>query len=128
MNLNQHLKVHTRPPVDVDANADVAPIADEGEARYLTGDVMLDKRYGCPAHKVIHVQFETGNPCHMRFWRVYDVRRHLKADHGLDLEDAEARLLLSDGGLEGLGLGAEVGEAGPVEGNSMEQDSTEVGP
>ena len=32
----------------------------------------------------------------MRFWRVYDVRRHLKADHGLDLEDAELRQLLGD--------------------------------
>lgn len=32
----------------------------------------------------------------MRFWRVYDVRRHLKADHGLDLEDLELRQLLGD--------------------------------
>lgn len=107
MNLNQHLKTHTRIPIEADANADVEPIAEENEARYLTGDVMTDKRYGCPAHKVIHVQYERVNPCHMRFWRVYDVRRHLKADHGLDLDDAEARTLLSDGGLEGLGLGVD---------------------
>ncbi|KAK8853452.1 hypothetical protein IAR55_004159 [Kwoniella newhampshirensis] len=36
--------------------------------------------------------------CTMRFWRVYDVRRHLKAEHGVELEDMEVRrLLLSTG-------------------------------
>jgi len=58
---------------------------------------MTDKRFGCPAHKVIQVEFERVNPCHLRFWRVYDVKRHLKADHGLDLEDVEVRTLLGDG-------------------------------
>ena len=66
---------------------------------------MTDKRFGCPAHKVIQVEFERFNPCHMRFWRVYDVKRHLKADHDLDLEDGEVRTLLGDG-FEG----GEVGE------------------
>ncbi|WVQ94962.1 hypothetical protein IAU59_002052 [Kwoniella sp. CBS 9459] len=32
--------------------------------------------------------------CWMRFWRVYDVRRHLKAEHNIDLEDMEVRSLL----------------------------------
>lgn len=43
---------------------------------------------------------------------MYDVKRHLKADHGLDLEDGEVRALLDDGvegvaGVEGLGEGVE---------------------
>ncbi|WVN90033.1 uncharacterized protein L203_105265 [Cryptococcus depauperatus CBS 7841] len=37
-------------------------------------------------------------PCIMRFWRVYDVRRHLHAAHGIELDDMEVRrLLLSTG-------------------------------
>jgi hypothetical protein len=67
---------------------------------------MTDKRFGCPAHKVIQIEFERINPCHLRFWRVYDVKRHLKADHGLDLEDVEVRTLLGDG-FEGHGDGDE---------------------
>jgi hypothetical protein len=63
---------------------------------------MTDKRFGCPASKVIQVEFEQVNPCHLRFWRVYDVKRHLKADHGLDLDDAEVRHLSSDDYKRGL--------------------------
>lgn len=66
---------------------------------------MTDKRFGCPASKVINVEMERVNPCHLRFWRVYDVRRHLKADHGLDLEDSEVRALLGDA--------PEVGQSAP---------------
>ncbi|WWC91960.1 uncharacterized protein L201_006913 [Kwoniella dendrophila CBS 6074] len=41
---------------------------------------------------------ELADRCPMRFWRVYDIRRHLKAEHSIDLEDMEVRrLLLSDG-------------------------------
>jgi hypothetical protein len=98
-NLNQHLKAHNRAASPI---ATFAPQAQVEEARFLTGDVMTDKRFGCPAHKVIQVEFERINPCHMRFWRVYDVKRHLKADHGLDLEDLEVRTLLGDG-FEGHG-------------------------
>jgi len=101
-NLNQHLKAHTR-AVSPIATTSLAHM--DEEARFLTGDVMTDKRFGCPAHKVIQVEFERFNPCHMRFWRVYDVKRHLKADHDLDLEDGEVRTLLGDG-FEG----GEVGE------------------
>lgn len=32
--------------------------------------------------------------CSLRFWRVYDVRRHLAAEHGMQLEDKEVRKLL----------------------------------
>jgi hypothetical protein len=98
-NLNQHLKAHNRAASPIATNT---PQTQAEEARFLTGDVMTDKRFGCPAHKVIQVEFERINPCHMRFWRVYDVKRHLKADHGLDLEDVEVRTLLGDG-FEGHG-------------------------
>jgi len=102
-NLNQHLKAHNRAASPI---ATFTPQAQTEEARFLTGDVMTDKRFGCPAHKVIQVEFERINPCHLRFWRVYDVKRHLKADHGLDLEDLEVRTLLGDG-FEGHGDGDE---------------------
>jgi hypothetical protein len=102
-NLNQHLKAHNRAASPI---ATFTPQAQAEEARFLTGDVMTDKRFGCPAHKVIQVEFERINPCHLRFWRVYDVKRHLKADHGLDLEDVEVRTLLGDG-FEGHGDGDE---------------------
>ena len=100
-NLNQHLKAHNRAASPI---ATFTPQAQIEEARFLTGDVMTDKRFGCPAHKVIQIEFERVNPCHLRFWRVYDVKRHLKADHGLDLEDVEVRTLLGDG-FEGHGEG-----------------------
>jgi hypothetical protein len=36
--------------------------------------------------------------CTARFWRVYDVRRHLKGEHGIDLGDMEVRRLLVKAG------------------------------
>lgn len=40
----------------------------------------------------------TGKRCILRFWRVYDVRRHLKSEHRVDLDDMQVRrLLLSTG-------------------------------
>lgn len=89
---------------------------------------MTDKRFGCPAHRVIQVEFERLNPCHLRFWRVYDIKRHLKADHGLDLEDGEVRALLGDGfqadvdGLEGQepGTGGRQGLEGQHSGERRE--------
>lgn len=32
--------------------------------------------------------------CYARFWRVYDVRRHLSSGHGVELGDEEVRELL----------------------------------
>jgi hypothetical protein len=93
------------------------------EARYLTGDVMTDKRFGCPAHKVVQVEFERVNPCHLRFWRVYDVKRHLKADHGLDLEDREVRTLLGDG-FDGQEEGGEGHDQNTERGSGVEHDTT----
>lgn len=85
---------------------------------------MANKRFGCPAHKVIQVEFERINPCHLRFWRVYDVKRHLKADHGLDLEDVEVRTLLEDG-LEEHGDERELDEG--VDGREVYEQKIEDG-
>ncbi|OWZ52983.1 transcription factor iiia [Cryptococcus neoformans 125.91] len=39
-----------------------------------------------------------GKRCILRFWRVYDVRRHLKSEHHVELDDMQVRrLLLSTG-------------------------------
>ncbi|ODO05504.1 hypothetical protein I350_04555 [Cryptococcus amylolentus CBS 6273] len=39
--------------------------------------------------------------CISRFWRVYDVRRHLKSEHGMELEDLQVRMLLVKTGQDG---------------------------
>jgi hypothetical protein len=93
------------------------------EAQYLTGDIMTQKRFGCPANKVVNVELELVNPCHLRFWRVYDVKRHLKADHGLDLDDAEVRHLLGDEALLGVGTLGEVPELLGGEGEDGHDDA-----
>jgi len=45
----------------------------------------MERYYGCP---------EDG--CEGRFWRVYDVRRHLHVEHELALGDDEVRHLLAE--------------------------------
>lgn len=104
-NLNQHIAAHNRaeeaPLVQATAAAVAVtpvPVTQENDTALLTGNVMAIKRYGCPAPQVIQHELEGHARCNLRFWRVYDVRRHLKADHGLDLEDAELRQLLGDVG------------------------------
>lgn len=121
-NLNQHLKAHNRAASPIVSFSPQQ--AQTEEARFLTGDVMANKRFGCPAHKVIQVEFERINPCHLRFWRVYDVKRHLKADHGLDLEDVEVRTLLEDG-LEEHGDERELDEG--VDGREVYEQKIEDG-
>ena len=37
---------------------------------------------------------EDGEECDGRFWRVYDVRRHIRVKHDLELGDREVRRLL----------------------------------
>jgi hypothetical protein len=49
----------------------------------LAGGDRAERRHGCPLG------------CTSRFWRVYDVRRHLKGEHELDVDDLEARRLLA---------------------------------
>nr|XP_031860367.1 uncharacterized protein CI109_004255 [Kwoniella shandongensis]KAA5527439.1 hypothetical protein CI109_004255 [Kwoniella shandongensis] len=46
-------------------------------------------------------QLSSPTECTMRFWRVYDVRRHLKAEHGIEMEDMEVRRLLLTTGQTG---------------------------
>lgn len=68
------------------------------------------RRYGCPFNHIRQnrtqhlpdsrsdastTQTHPSFDCYARFWRVYDVRRHLKAEHGAELEDGEVRELLA---------------------------------
>lgn len=94
-NLKQHIAAHDRAVAPPQA-PDTTTTVDEDSAGMLTGNVMALKRYGCPISRVVTSELELETRCCLRFWRVYDVRRHLKADHGLDLEDAELRELLKD--------------------------------
>lgn len=99
-NLNQHIAAHNRAeeaaPIATSGTAPATIAEDDDAAALLTGNIMANKRYGCPASRVIKHELEGRDRCNLRFWRVYDVRRHLKADHGLDLEDLELRQLLGD--------------------------------
>ncbi|KAI9633856.1 uncharacterized protein MKK02DRAFT_38522 [Dioszegia hungarica] len=74
-----------------------------GNVDILTGPVSAKslgdtRRYGCPINRLPDAASDIGVPtrlhCYSRFWRVYDVRRHLKAEHGLELDDEEVRELL----------------------------------
>lgn len=47
-------------------------------------------RHACPIGSI-----EPEAVCQGRFNRVYDIRRHLKGDHGIELDDAEIRALLA---------------------------------
>jgi hypothetical protein len=84
----------------------------------FTGKAMEFRRFGCPVHALeafaAHSKHEGGNHgdavgedgegireerCGMRFWRVYDVRRHLRVEHGLELGDLGVRRLLVKAGV-----------------------------
>lgn len=65
-------------------------------SKRLTGAAADEiRRHGCPAHATHPHDLPVEERCASRFWRVYDVRRHLKSEHGLELEDAEVRTLLA---------------------------------
>ena len=53
-------------------------------AKQVTGEAGVKRRHTCP---------EEG--CDEKFWRVYDVRRHLRVIHHLALEDVEVKRLLA---------------------------------
>ncbi|WRT69978.1 uncharacterized protein IL334_006971 [Kwoniella shivajii] len=115
VNLTRHLATHSRPSTPSGRERD------EGDV--LVGKVKELRRFGCPAHSfdkfaglpatqvnMIDVQPHSDvedheddfvpeeDRCLMRFWRVYDVRRHLTSDHDIELDDMEVRrLLLCDG-------------------------------
>lgn len=86
----------------------------------LIPDTKTTKRYGCPVHLLPTSDAEhfgdgdseTDNrsqgqgldrtrlqTCHARFWRVYHLQRHLKSDHGVEMETGEIKALV------GLGSG-----------------------
>ena len=99
-NLTKHLTTHHAPEVDT------KPTVDEGDVDRLTGATYAEReyrRYGCPV-AFMAVKMEPGlDGCDERFWRVYDVRRHLKGVHGFELDDVEVRRILLDAGeTEGL--------------------------
>ncbi len=73
-NLDRHVITHSQPssPKEPDMS------------KQVTGEAAVERRYGCP---------EEG--CEGTFWRVYDVRRHLKTEHELDLGDGEVRRWLA---------------------------------
>jgi hypothetical protein len=55
---------------------------------------MANKALACPCTSV-----ELGNEgerCQQRFGRVYDVKRHVRKVHGLELCESEVRLMLGD--------------------------------
>lgn len=55
---------------------------------------MANKALACPCASV-----ELGNEggrCQQRFGRVYDVKRHVRKVHGLELSESEVRLMLGD--------------------------------
>jgi hypothetical protein len=53
---------------------------------------MANKALACPCASI-----ETeGERCRQRFGRVYDVKRHVKKAHGLELSESEMRVLLAD--------------------------------
>ncbi|WVW86429.1 hypothetical protein I302_108477 [Kwoniella bestiolae CBS 10118] len=120
-NLNRHIATHSRPTTPSGTKDD------NGNNHGLVGKVKEARRFGCPAHAFARFagmsssgDTEAGQTagmnadasreddeyipplddgrCLMRFWRVYDIRRHLKAEHAIELEDMEVRrLLLFDG-------------------------------
>ncbi|WWC72261.1 uncharacterized protein I206_106223 [Kwoniella pini CBS 10737] len=110
-NLTRHIASHSRPTTPVDR--------DDATSNGIVGKVKEMRRFGCPAHsfhKFIHSPPNTISPetpamedigvielpaedrCLKRFWRVYDIRRHLVAEHAIEVDDMECRrLLLFDG-------------------------------
>lgn len=108
--LRKHLAAHDAPPTP-SRRAKV----DEMDAKeMITGSRLAARQYACPVHLIyndpllpsassatlseedrIHARLDH---CTERFNRVYDIRRHLKAEHEVDLQDMEVRLLLARGG------------------------------
>ncbi|WWC64853.1 uncharacterized protein I303_107467 [Kwoniella dejecticola CBS 10117] len=103
-NLTRHVASHSRPTTPIDRDAD--------NSNGLVGKVKEVRRFGCPAHafqKFIQappdvlaptptsetpLENEDSDRCLKRFWRVYDIRRHLVAEHNIEIEDMECRRLL----------------------------------
>lgn len=86
-NLRRHLAGHNRttsPPVEAKMPRD------EDTKSLLTGQRKREMRHACPIGSIVPEA-----ACKGRFNRVYDIRRHLKGDHEIELDDAEVRALLA---------------------------------
>lgn len=112
--LQKHLASHDAPPTP----SRQAKMEDEDLTReMLTGSRLALRQFACPVHLIYDdplsaasmSQHTAGGDvaeglkdivgrCGERFHRVYDVRRHLKSEHDVDLQDMEVRLLLARGG------------------------------
>ena len=92
--LRKHLAGHDMPTTPRKVKA--AQSAGDHDIRAMFAGVKAPSlRYGCPAHHVPVGGEDVPKQCLERYNRVYDVRRHLKSEHGLVLEDMEVRLLLA---------------------------------
>ena len=65
---------------------------------------MANKALACPCASV-EIGHETER-CQQRFGRVYDVKRHVRKVHGLELSESEVRLMLGDAEDTEVGTGA----------------------
>lgn len=78
--------------------------AQEGEPQ-LKKRKLLPLRFGCPA-----APKDGSRKCEQRFWRVYDVERHLRRNHGMNKTRAEVESML-----DGI-ISASQGQSEPAEG------------
>lgn len=133
--LRKHLATHGTPSV---ISPSKAPRTETEEADAATGEEekVEEKPYeiwklwetqrrafACPIHKSGLAEED----CTARFWRVYDVRRHLAVEHDLELEDEEVRrLLLSAEGEFLPNEGADGGEGEDAEAAIGSQDTLHV--
>ncbi|WVF67366.1 hypothetical protein IAT40_002121 [Kwoniella sp. CBS 6097] len=85
----ENVMVKQEPNVDVDVDVDMHAHTHHPMSMETSETTVHSE------HQDTGTDFDLGNGrCWMRFWRVYDVRRHLKAEHHVDLEDMEVRSLL----------------------------------
>lgn len=76
----------------------------ESVVNLLTGlhhidTALLEKRpLLCPCESV-----DAFSRCRHRFGRLYDLRRHIKKQHGLDVTEEEVRVMLKDANKNSLG-------------------------
>lgn len=65
----------------------------------LTTALLEKKPLLCP-----HESVDSFSRCRHRFGRLYDLRRHIKKHHGLDVNEEEVRVMLKDANKSARGL------------------------
>lgn len=81
------------------------PAVPEDQVNLLTGmhvieTAMLEKKpLLCPSESV-----DSFSRCRHRFGRIYDLRRHIRKHHGLDVNEEEVRVMLKDANKSSRGL------------------------